>query len=163
MIIRTAEEKDMPELLDIYNYEVEHGLSTFDLNPKTMEERLVWFRDHNVGNHPLIVAEEDGKSVGYASLSSYRPKEAYAATVELSVYIDKNYRRRGIAGKLASAILEIARERDDIHTVISVITGENEASIRLHERLGFIHCGTINEVGLKFGKMLNIENFQLMV
>uniref|UniRef100_UPI0006D039B7 GNAT family N-acetyltransferase n=1 Tax=Clostridium sp. NkU-1 TaxID=1095009 RepID=UPI0006D039B7 len=163
MIIRTAEEKDMPELLDIYNYEVEHGLATFDLNPKNMEERLAWFREHNVGNHPLIVAEDDGKTVGYASLSSYRPKEAYAATVELSIYIDKDYRRRGIAGKLASAILEIARERDDIHTVISVITGENEASIRLHERLGFIHCGTIREVGLKFGKLLNIENFQLMV
>ncbi len=163
MVIRTAEEKDMPELLNIYNYEVEHGLATFDLNPKTMEERLVWFREHNVGNRPLIVAEEDGKAVGYASLSSYRPKEAYAATVELSVYIDMDYRRRGIAGELAYAILEIAKERDDIHTVISVITGGNEASIRLHERLGFIHCGTIREVGVKFGKMLDIENFQLLV
>ena len=163
MVIRTAVEKDMPELLDIYNYEVEHGLATFDLNPKTMEERLVWFRDHNEGNHPLIVAEEDGKAVGYASLSTYRPKEAYGATVELSVYIDKDYRRRGIAGELAFAILEIAKERDDIHTVISVITGGNEASIRLHERLGFVHCGTIREVGVKFGKMLDIENFQMMV
>ncbi len=163
MIIRTAEEKDMPELLNIYNYEVEHGLATFDLNPKTMEEWLGWFREHNVGNHPLIVDEEDGKAVGYASLSSYRPKEAYGATVELSVYIDKDYRRRGIAGELAFAILEIAKERNDIHTVISVITGGNEASIKLHERLGFVHCGTIREVGVKFGKMLDIENYQLMV
>lgn len=163
MVIRTAEEKDMPELLKIYNYEVEHGLATFDLNPKTMEERLVWFREHNVGNHPLIVVEEDGKAVGYASLSSYRPKEAYAATVELSVYIDRDYRRRGIAGELAYAIIEMAKERDDIHTVISVITGGNEASIRLHERLGFIHCGTIREVGVKFGKMLDIENYQMLV
>jgi L-amino acid N-acyltransferase YncA len=163
MVIRTAEEKDMPELLDIYNYEVEHGLATFDLNPKTMEERLVWFREHNVGNHPLIVAVEDGKAVGYASLSSYRPKEAYAATVELSVYIARDYRRRGIAGELAYAIIETAKERDDIHTVISVITGGNEASIRLHERLGFIHCGTIREVGVKFGKMLDIENYQMLV
>lgn len=163
MIIRTAEEKDVPALLDIYNYEVKHGLATFDLNPKTMEEWLVWFRGHNVGNHPLIVAEEDGKAVGYASLSSYRSKEAYASTVELSVYIDKDYRRKGIAGKLSAAILETAKERDDIHTVISVITGGNEASIRLHERLGFVHCGIIREVGVKFGKMLDIENFQMMV
>lgn len=163
MIIRTAKEKDMPELLDIYNYEVEHGLATFDLNPKTMEERLLWFRAHNVGNHPLIVAEEDGKAIGYASLSSYRDKEAYAATVELSIYIDPDYRRRGIAGELASAILKTAKERADIHTVISVITGGNEASIRLHERLGFVHCGTIKEVGVKFGKLLDIENYQLMV
>lgn len=52
MMIRTAKEEDMPELLDIYNYEVEHGFATFDLTPKTMEERMVWFHDHNVGNHP---------------------------------------------------------------------------------------------------------------
>ncbi len=163
MIIRTAEEKDMQALLNIYNYEVEHGLATFDLNPKTMEERLVWFREHNVGNHPLIVAEADGKAVGYASLSHYRPKEAYAATVELSVYIDKDYRRRGIAEKLSSAILDMAREREDIHTVISVITGGNEASIRLHRQLGFVHCGTMREMGVKFGKLLDIENYQMMV
>lgn len=163
MIIRTAEEKDMPALLDIYNYEVEQGLATFDLNPKTMDERMEWFLEHNTGNHPLIIAEVDGKAVGYASLSSYRPKEAYAATVELSLYIDKDYRRRGIAGELASAILKIAKERDDIHTVISVITGGNDASLRLHEKLGFVHCGTMREVGVKFGKLLDIENYQMMV
>ena len=163
MIIRTAEEKDMPELLAIYNYEVEHGFATFDLTPKTMEERMVWFREHNIGNHPLIIAEEDGKAVGYASLSSYRPTEAYKTTVELSIYISRDYRRKGIAGKLASSIIEIARERDDVHTVISVITGGNEASILLHEHLGFEYCGTMKEMGMKFGKMLDIINYQLMV
>lgn len=163
MIIRTAEEKDMPQLLDIYNYEVEHGYATFDLTPKNMEERMVWFREHNVENHPLIVAEEDGKAVGYASLSSYRPKEAYKTTVELSIYVDKDYRRKGIAGKLASNIIEIARDRDDVHTVISVITGGNEASCLLHEHLGFLHCGTMKEVGTKFGKKLDIHNYQIIL
>ncbi len=163
MIIRTAEERDMPQLLDIYNYEVEHGFATFDLTPKTMDQRMVWFQEHNVNNHPLIVAEEDGKAVGYASLSSYRPKEAYKTTVELSIYVDRDYRRKGIAGKLASNIIEIAKERDDVHSVISVITGGNEASALLHEHLGFVHCGTMKEMGMKFGKMLDIMNYQLMV
>lgn len=163
MKIRAAEEQDMPELLDIYNYEVEKGYATFDLRPKTMEERMVWFREHNRDNHPLIVAEEDGKAVGYASLSSYRIKEAYAATVELSLYVHKDYRRRGIAAELAEAILNMAREREDIHTVISVITGGNAASMRLHKKLGFTHCGTMREVGVKFGKLLDIENYQIMV
>lgn len=163
MKIRAAEEKDMPELLDIYNYEVEKGYATFDLRPKTMEERMVWFREHNRDNHPLIVAEEDGKAVGYASLSSYRIKEAYAATVELSLYVHKDYRRRGIAAELAETILNMAREREDIHTVISVITGGNAASMKLHKKLGFTHCGTMREVGVKFGKLLDIENYQIMV
>lgn len=163
MIIRTAKEADMPNLLDIYNYEVRKGTATFDVNPKTLEERWEWFYAHNVDNHPLIVAEVDSRVVGYASLSPYREKEAYAATVELSVYIDCAYRNRGIAGKLMEEILSMAAKRDDIHTVISVITGGNDASIHLHKKLGFVPCGTIWEVGEKFGCLLNIENYQLIL
>lgn len=153
----------MEALLSIYNYEVVNGTATFDLEPKTMEERMVWFREHNVDNHPLIVAEMNGRAVGYASLSGYREKEAYAATVELSIYVDPAYRRRGVARTLMQSILDEAGRRQDIHTVISVITGGNEASIKLHKEFGFIHCGTMREVGEKFGRLLDIDNFQLMV
>lgn len=163
MNIRTAKESDMEALLSIYNYEVLNGTATFDLEPKSMEERMEWFYAHNVENHPLIVAEEEGRAIGYASLSMYRDKEAYAATVELSIYVDPEFRRRGAAKKLMEAILLEARRRDDIHTVISVITGGNEASIKLHKEFGFTHCGTMREVGKKFGKQLDIDNFQLMV
>lgn len=163
MRIRPAVIKDMPRLLDIYNYEVLNGTATFDLHPKTMDERMEWFHGHNVDNHPLIVAEADGKAVGYASLSPYRPKEAYAATVELSVYIDPEYRNRGIARRLVADILDMARQREDIHTVISVITDGNEASVKLHEEFGFTCCGKLREVGKKFGKLLGTVTYQLMV
>lgn len=163
MPIRTATKSDMPSLLEIYNYEVLHGTATFDLTPKTLPERMEWFHAHNTDNHPLIVEEIDGIITGYASLSSYRDKEAYAATVELSVYVSPGHRRRGTARRLMSALLEEARTRDDIHTVISVITAGNEASIKLHQEFGFTHCGTIQEVGQKFGQYLNIANYQLMV
>ena len=109
------------------------------------------------------VAVEDGHAVGYACLSPYRVKEAYAATVELSVYVHRDYRKRGIARKLTLHILNLAREDERIHTVVSVITGGNQASIHLHEELGFLHCGTIKEVGVKFGRYLDIENYQMMV
>lgn len=163
MVIRMAEEKDVPQLQNIYNYEVENGTATFDVNPRTLSDRLEWFYAHNVGNHPLIAAEEDGRVVGYASLSPYRVKEAYAATVELSVYVDKDYRKRGIARKLLIHILDLARQDERIHTVVSVITGGNEASVRLHEEFGFLDCGTIHEVGVKFGEYLDIINYQMIV
>lgn len=163
MIIETAREEDLPELLEIYNYEVLHGTATFDLHTKTLEERKVWFYEHNVGNHPLIVARKDGRAVGYASLSGYREKEAYAATVELSVYVSPDFRRQGIGSMLIERILEEARAREDIHTVISVITGENQGSMALHERFGFVFCGRMKEVGEKFGRKLDIINYQLMV
>lgn len=163
MIIRIAQESDLSELTEIYNYEVLHGTATFDVNPKTIQERRGWFDSHNIGNHPLLVAEVEGHTAGYASLSQYRDKEAYAATVELSVYIAPACRRRGIARSLIARILEEAAAREDIHTVISVITGGNDASIRLHEEFGFTYCGTIKEAGTKFGRYLDIVNYQLMV
>ncbi len=163
MIIRKAQESDLPALLDIYNYEVVNGIATFDLNPKTLEERREWFELHSGGKYLLLTAEEDGKPVGYASLSPYRAWEAYKETVELSVYIDPNYRRRGIAAALMQRILDYAREREDIYTVISVITGENDASIRMHEKFGFEDCGRMKKVGIKFGRRLDIVNMQLFV
>lgn len=163
MVIRKARLDDLEFLLDIYNYEVLNGTATFDMHPKTYEERLDWFHEHNVENHPLIVAEADGCVVGYASLSPYRAKEAYKKTVELSVYISPEHRRRGIARRLICDILEEARQREDIHTVISVITSGNDASIHLHKEFGFAHCGTLKEVGEKFGKLLDVDNYQVLV
>lgn len=163
MQIRTAAELDVAYLRDIYNYEVEHGTATFDIDPRSMEDRMVWFQEHNQGNHPLLVAEMDGRAVGYASLSAYRSKEAYDATVELSLYVDPAYRRRGIARRLMEAILAEARARNDIHTVISVITRGNEASIALHEEFGFVYSGVLKEVGIKFGKYLDVVNYQLLL
>lgn len=74
IFIRKAEERDLQQLLDIYNYEVEHGVATLDLRPKTMKEWKQWFQVHNVDNHPLLVAEMEGRVAGYASLSSYRER-----------------------------------------------------------------------------------------
>lgn len=163
MLIRKAELKDLKDLLEIYNYEVVYGISTLDIHPKTLEEWKQWFDAHNIDNHPLIVAEIDGHAVGYASLSPYREKEAYCSTVELSVYVDVSYRKMGIADALMKAILDIAREDESIHMVVSVITGGNEASIRLHDKYGFTYCGSIHEVGVKFSEYRDIENYELKV
>ncbi len=163
MKIRKAVQEDLKELLDIYNYEVVNGVATLDLVPRTIEEWQEWFDAHNVENHPLYVAEIDGKVAGYTSLSSYRAKEAYRTTVELSVYISPDFRRQGVASALMEYILKTAREDATIHTVVSVITSGNVASTRLHEKFGFRFCGMIPEVGMKFGKYLNIDNYSLQV
>ena len=163
MKIRKAEQKDLQELLDIYNYEVLNGVATLDLEPKTLEEWQVWFDKHNVSNHPLYVAEVDGKVAGYVSLSSYREKEAYQSTVELSVYVGPHFRRMGVASSMMEFILREARDDASIHNVVSVITSGNEASRKLHDKFGFQFCGMIPEVGVKFGRMLSIDNFSLIV
>lgn len=163
MVIRQATLDDLPRLTAIYNHEVRCGVATFDLHPKTEAERRVWLEAHNVDNHPLLVAEAGGQAVGYASLSPYREKEAYSATVELSIYIDPAHRRQGVATALMEAILQQARRDARTHTVVSVITSGNEASARLHQRFGFTYCGTLHQVGMKFGRYLDIDNYELTV
>jgi len=163
MIIRKAKISDLTEILEIYNYEIQNGVATFDLEPKTPEDRREWFDAHNKDNHPLIVAEYKGHVAGYASLSPYRDKEAFKFTVELSVYISPAYRGMGIATGLMEEILRMARKDEHIHNVVSVITSGNTASVRLHEKFGFKFCGTMPEVGIKFGKNLGIDNYCLIV
>ncbi len=163
MVIRKPVREEIPALLDIYNYEVENGVATLDINKKTAAEWEKWYDNHNVGNHPLIVCETDGEVAGYATLSSYREKEAYKSTVELSVYVSPFHRKKGVGTALMKAIIDMAKEDESIHTVVSVITSGNEASCHLHEKFGFEFCGTIREVGEKFGKYVDIENYSLIV
>ena len=161
--IRVARREDLEQLLEIYNYEVIHGVATLDLRPKRLDAWERWFNAHNVDNHPLLVALREGRVAGYASLSPYREKEAYRSTVELSIYIHPDFRRQGVATSLMEAILDEARQDPRTHTVVSVITDGNEASRKLHEKFGFTYCGAIREVGMKFGRYLDILNFSRTV
>ena len=163
MIIRPARESDLPELLAIYNYEVENGVATLDLTPRTPDEWKVWFSEHQNDAHFILVGEENGAAAGYASLSEYRRKEAYASTAELSVYISPDHRRKGAASALMGAVLDRAKECGKLHSVVSVITAGNEASEKLHQKFGFTFCGTLHQVGFKHGQYRDIDNFELIL
>lgn len=164
MIIRKAELKDLESLLHIYNYEIINGTATFDIFPKSIEEWNIWYLSHNTSHHPLYVAELDGQQIGgFVSLSSYRSKEAYKSTVELSLYVSPEYRQHGIATQLMDFIIRLAREESQIHTIVSVITSDNKISIMLHQKFGFQYCGTLREIGFKMGEYLNVDNYQLIV
>ena len=162
-LIRRAEKDDLGAISDIYNYEVMNGTATFDIHPRTAPEWEEWLSAHNVGNHPLIVLETGGRIAGYASLSQYRDKEAYSGTVELSVYIGHAFRGRGYAAALVSELIGMAERDPATHVIVSVITSGNEASISLHRKFGFTFCGTVHETGLKFGRYLDIDTYELIV
>lgn len=161
MLIRKGEKKDIPRLLDIYNYEVINGVSTLDLNPKELSDWEQWFDAHGTDDHPLIVAENDGVVMGYATLSPYREKEAYKSTAELSIYIAPECRRQGAASALMGEIIELGRKCGKLHLIVSVITSGNAASEALHDKFGFTFCGTLHEVGFKHGKYQSIDNYEL--
>ena len=163
MKIRSGRREDIPALLAIYNYEVVHGVATLDLQERTIAEWTTWFESHREPHYPLLVVEVNGHVAGYATLSSYRDKEAFQSTVELSIYIDPDYRGQGIATQLMDAMLAFARHDDTIHLVVSVITVGNEASVYLHKRFQFQYCGTMCQVGYKHGAYRDIVNYTLQV
>lgn len=156
--IRPATEKDIAAITDIYNDAILNTTATFDTEQKTIDERLVWFRNHDA-NHPVIVAEMKGDVIGWASLSKWSDRCAYDSTAEVSVYVHKNFRDQGIGKKLLEVITIEGKERG-LHTLISRISEGNEKSIYLHERLGFVTIGTLKEVGKKFGKLLDVHMLQ---
>ncbi|MHB8065582.1 MAG: GNAT family N-acetyltransferase [Ruminiclostridium sp.] len=159
--IRKAEKSDLLRITDIYNEAVENTTASFDINPQTLEQRAIWF-SHYGDSHPLVVCEIDGYIAGYASLSEFRSKEGYKNTCELSVYIDPHYQRRGIGNKLMGYMIELGKEIG-FHVIMSGITADNEISIKMHEKLGFEHCGHMKEVGFKFGRYLDCVFYQLII
>ena len=163
LIIRSITKDDVFACLSIYNYEVEHGVATLDLEPRTLEEWHEWYNAHSDEHHPIIVGTIDDVVVGYASLSPYRTKDAFKSTVELSIYIHQEYRGKGVASKLMAYILEHTKSTDTLHTVVSVITAGNAASTALHERFGFTYCGLTPQVGFKNGKYQDTETYALLV
>lgn len=154
-MIRRAKIEDLHEMLDIYNYEVVNGVATFDEVPVTYEQRKEWFNVHK-GKYILLVEEQNGKIAGYASVSKLFPKPAYDISGEVSVYVGKDFRGQGIGKALLKELLVQTEKEGNFVSLFSLITGTNEASIHLHEKLGFTYAGVLKESGMKFGKHLDV-------
>ena len=161
VVIRPATAGDAEAIRRIYNHEVEHTTHTFDLVPRTTEDQRAWLRDRE-GALGVVVAEVGGEVTGFASLSEYRPRAAYRTSVESSVYVDESARGRGV-GRLLMQELVVVAEARGFHTMIARIAGGHEASIRLHQAVGFTTVGTEREVGRKFGGWLDIVVMQRML
>lgn len=160
-MIRKAELKDIPELMEIYNEAILNTTATFDTEVKDYENRAVWFREHT-GKHRLIVKETEGRIAGYASLSRYRDRKAFDAAVEISIYVHKDYRGCHVGQELMKELLAFAKDCTEIETVIALITSNNVASIHLHEKFGFSYCGQFQNVGNKFGEKLSLNAYQII-
>ncbi len=161
MRIRDGRVEDLPRLLDIYNHYVEQTPITFDTEPLSLEKRRVWFAGFAAaGPHRILVAESKGRVQGYASSGTFRPKAAYARSVEASIYLDPEDHGVGIGSALYAGLLEGLEAEPSVHRVLAGITMPNEASIALHKRFGFQRVATFSEVGFKFGRYWDVAWFE---
>lgn len=158
--IRNATTVDIPAITAIYAHAVLNTVATLDTDEPTIESQTQWFRHHDE-RHPVLVAEQEGQVVAWASLSDWSTKEGYRTTVEASVYVAPEYHDHGIGTRLLLALIERARA-GDVHVIVARISSTNLKSIRLATRCGFSHVGTMREAGFKFGNYVDVELLQFI-
>ncbi len=159
--IRLATVADADAIRDIYNVEVSGSTVTFDMVPRTLDAQEEWLREH-AGAHPAIVVTEDGVVVAFGSLGPYRPRPAYATTVEDSLYVRRDRQGLGYGRELLTELLRLATVHG-FHAVMGRIVDGHEASIALHQKCGFDLVGVEREVGRKFGRWLDVVVMQRLL
>jgi phosphinothricin acetyltransferase len=156
--VRPAVPADVPALTAVYGHHVEHTLATFDLVRPTEAERAAWLAAHPGGRHRVLVAERDGAVVGFTASGPFRPRPAYDATVETSVYLAPDATGQGLGRALYAALFD-ALAGEDVHRALAVIAQPNPASEALHRAFDFAPVGTFGEVGRKFGRWVDVTWF----
>ncbi|MBS0347434.1 MAG: N-acetyltransferase [Proteobacteria bacterium] len=147
-------------ILAIFNEAIATSTALYDYQPRTRDSMTAWFAAKAAGNYPVIGAvDEAGALRGFASYGPFRAFPAYKYTVEHSVYVHREQRGKGIGRALLERLVEAATAQD-YHLLVGVIDMANTGSIALHEQLGFVHGGTLKEVGFKFGGWLDVGFYQ---
>ncbi len=161
MIIRNAEIKDAEKIAEIYSYYVENTAITFEyVAPSTeeFEKRISTITE----KYPFLAAEDDGKVIGYAYAHGISEREAYKISVEMSVYVDKEYRRNNVGKKLYEELEKALKNMgiSNLYACIAVTDEQDEHltndSVFFHKKMGYKTVGKFSECGIKFSKKYSV-------
>lgn len=161
-LIRNAENKDVPAILNIVNEAIQHTTAIYDYQQKSLTEQESWFQQKQAAGMPVIVAEYQSEVVGFGTYGIFRPKDAYQYSAEHSIYVSAEMRGKGIGKKLLQEIIQMARKQG-YHTLIAGIDAHNRGSIAFHQTFGFVEVGRFKEVGYKFDRWLDLIFLQLLL
>jgi len=160
-MIRRVRHRDYEAIREIYNYYILNSISTFELEPVSIDE--VTKRISLVTQkYPWIVYEENNTIIGYAYANDWKTRKAYRYTVESTVYLKNGNSGKGIGSALYTFLLKELKQIG-IHAVIGGISLPNDASISLHEKLGFKKIARFKEVGYKFNKWIDVGYWELII
>lgn len=151
---------DLAAIGDIVNHEIQSSTAIYEEQPKSHQEIDTWFIAKKAGQWPVRGAyDECGKLLGFATFGPFRPQAAYRFTAEHSIYVSREVRGQGVGTLLLSDIIEQA-EHARLHLLIGCIDADNYPSLALHQKLGFVHCGTVRQAGFKFDRWLDVSFLQ---
>lgn len=154
MIIREAIEADLDSIKDIYNQGIEDRIATLETETKDQAYMEEWFAKHN-GRYKLIVAEQDGEIVGWSSLNQYNSRKAYKGIADLSVYISRDHRGKGIGGLLLQSIEEHAKN-NDFNKIVLFTFPFNQIGQGLYRKQGFREVGVFKNQGFMDGEYVDV-------
>ncbi|MCG7374096.1 N-acetyltransferase family protein [Pseudomonas luteola] len=159
-IVDCSKQRHAQAILDIFNHAILNSTALYDYKPREATSMVGWFDTKSRNNFPVIgIEDDDGKLLGFASYGTFRAWPAYKYTVEHSIYVDHECRGVGLGKILLNALINEAIERD-VHTMVGGIDLTNQASIALHEQLGFRQVGIIKEAAYKFRRWLDLAFYQ---
>jgi phosphinothricin acetyltransferase len=159
MQIRDAVEDDIPGVLGIYNDVIATSTAVYTEKPVALEERLAWFALRRQQGYPVLVATDDSGVIGFISFGDFRAWPCYLHSVEHSVHVRADRRRRGVGRTLIEALIPRARALGK-HVLIAGIDADNAGSLKLHQSLGFEQVAHFREVGRKFDRWLDLVFMQ---
>jgi phosphinothricin acetyltransferase len=157
--IRPAREDDVPDLTRIINQAILGTTAIFESQSRSEADQLAWFRRHTPP-YSVLVAEAEGRVIGWASLSEWQPRDGYRLTAESSLFVDAECRGRGIGRQLKEALVEEAR-RQGLHVLIAQVAADNAAAMQLNQAVGYRFVGTLTEVGHTHGRYRDVHILQL--
>ncbi len=160
--ISAAARTQLPDILAIYNEVIRNTTAVYRDIEVTLDEREAWFDAKTRQGFPVLVAADASGVLGFGTFGEFRAWPCYRHSVEHSVHVRADSRRRGIGRALVLALLEAAA-RSGKHVMIAGIDAENVTSIVLHESLGFKVVGHFHEVGYKFGRWLDLKFMQRLI
>jgi L-amino acid N-acyltransferase YncA len=151
--VRPAVEADAPAVCEIYNHGIEDRLATLETELRTPQERARWLGGRGP-RHPVVVAEDGDRVVGWGSLNPFSPRDAYRHVADFSIYVARSHRGKGVGKVLLARLVEVAREHGYHKMVLSAFPF-NAAGMALYEKLGFRTVGTYKEQGLLDGRWVD--------
>lgn len=154
--LRAAIADDLPAILDIYNDAILHTTAVYDYQPHTLTMRQAWFAQKQASGFPVFVAVCEDNVAGFAALGPFRAWEAYRYTVENSLYVAPQFRRRGIGKQLLGKLIDAAGKMR-LHAIVAGIDADNQVSLKLHEQYGFQEVAHFHQVGYKFDRWLDLK------
>lgn len=158
MRIRDVDADDAAAISALYNATVSTTTVAWTEEQESLATRQEWMHKQLAAGHPVLVAETDHRVIGFASYGEFRNATkwpGYRFTVEHTIHIDASHQGAGVGGALLEALVERATAAG-LHVMIGAIDGENDGSIRFHERHGFTEVARVHEVGFKFGRWLDL-------